>query len=237
MTLPSRRVAAIWVSLVTLLVGTLGLVGAVGVQPAGANTGTVTAPIAADTLHAYGGIVYGSAQIGNRIYISGTFTQVGYTDGTRFAVPYLAAFDATTGRLDPTFRPNPNGEVRTLLASNDGARLYAGGAATTYNGVAVGRLASLDPTTGNPDPAFKPMPSAKVWSLAQAGAALYVGGDFTAVSGIAMTRLASVSATTGVLDRTFNLPVNGQVRTLKVSPDGARLYVAGAYTNVAGVQR
>ena len=123
-----------------LIGGLLGLTACIPPDPA-----TVTAPKASDTLHAYGGIVYGSAQIGNRVYISGTFNQVGYNDGTRVAQSYLAAFDATTGRLDTGFQPKPNGEVRTLLASADGTRLYAGGMATSYNGAAVGRLASLQP--------------------------------------------------------------------------------------------
>jgi hypothetical protein len=66
----------------------------------------VPAPTAATTLQFYGGEVHAIAQIGNTIYVGGSFTSVGYGSGT-IARAYLAALDATSGQLVEGFNPDP----------------------------------------------------------------------------------------------------------------------------------
>ncbi len=75
---------------------------------------------------------------------------------------------------------------------------------------------------------------------------VYAGGRFTAVrppgaaSGSNQTTrryLAAFNATTGALVTSFNVPLDGRVRDLAVSPDGTKLYVAGSFNTVDNVQR
>ena len=80
---------------------------------------------AATTLQFYGGEARAVAQIGNTIYVGGSFTSVGYGSGT-IARAYLAALDATSGLLVDGFNPRPDNAVDSLLKSTDGAHLFAG---------------------------------------------------------------------------------------------------------------
>ena len=190
------------------------------------------------TLHGYGGAVLATAQLGTRIYIGGTFTSVGYVDGTRFAIPYLAAMDATTGRLDPGFAPAVNGAVTALLPSADGSRLYVGGRQTHVAGVDVGRLAAVDPATGTPF-SFRPAPNNEVDALAQHGSTLFLGGSFSKVGTATRMRFAAVNAQSGALDAGYAMGIDGGVRSLAVgpAPSGPRLYVAGGFTRIGTTQR
>jgi hypothetical protein len=87
---PSRRVLPITVA--TLLLLALALPSA----------RAVPSSTAASTLQFYGGEVRASAQIGNTIYVGGSFTSVGYGSGT-IARAYLVALDAATGLLVEAF--------------------------------------------------------------------------------------------------------------------------------------
>lgn len=192
---------------------------------------------AADTLQAYGGLVLAQAQIGNRIYVGGTFTSVGYGSGT-IARPYLVAFDARTGQLDAGFDPAPSGRISALTASRDGSSLYVAGIFGSVGGCAqCGRLAKIDPTTGSADQGFKPKPNSEATRLAQFGNTLYLAGWFDSVGGVARGRVAAVDATTGALDLGFDVPLNDSVRGMALSPDGSRLYLAGLFGTAGGVAR
>jgi hypothetical protein len=210
---------------VTLL---LGLV----LPPAGA----VPSPTPATTLQFYGGEVRAVAQIGNTIYVGGSFTAVGY--GTpSIARAHLVALDATTGLHVPGFDPRADDDVNALLRSPDGTRLYAGGVFNNVRGCTrCDRLAMFDPVTGAANTAFGPQPNAAVLSLAQAGNTLFVGGTFSTVSGRRRVRLATVDATTGRVGA-MALHSNGAVRDLAVHPTGTTLYLAGSFTSVAGAVR
>jgi hypothetical protein len=208
------------------------LLFALTLSPAGA----VPAPTAADTLQFYGGEVRAIAQIGGTIYVGGSFTAVG--NGTP-SIPRanLAAIDAATGQLVTAFDPHPDNAVNTLLASADGAHLYAGGVFNNVRGCSqCDRLAMLDPATGAAVATFGPRPNAAVLSLAQAGNTLFVGGTFATVSGRRRIRLAAVDATTGRVGG-MALHADGAVRDLAVNPAGTTLYLAGAFTAFAGITR
>jgi DNA-binding beta-propeller fold protein YncE len=208
------------------------LLFAVVLPPAGA----VPSPTPATTLQFYGGEVRAVAQIGNTVYVGGSFTAVGY--GTpSIARPHLVALDATTGLHVAGFDPRADDDVNALLRSADGTRLYAGGVFNNVRGCSrCDRLAMLDPVTGAANPAFGPRPNAAVLKLAQAGNTLFVGGTFATVNGRRRVRLAAVNATTGAVGA-MALHADGAVRDLAVNPGGTTLYLAGAFTSVAGAVR
>jgi hypothetical protein len=86
---------------------------------------------------------------GRRIYVGGMFSRIGKQRASR-----LAAIDATTGVLDPTFTPPKlDAVVRALALSPDGSVLYVGGdfsQVTAADGSVTTRphLAALDAATG-----------------------------------------------------------------------------------------
>ncbi len=74
------------------------------------------------------------AEIGSTMYVGGKFTQVEIASNLqRHNQRFLAAFDRSTGAWIPTFRPDINGNVWDLQATDDG-RLIVGGQFTSVNG-------------------------------------------------------------------------------------------------------
>jgi DNA-binding beta-propeller fold protein YncE len=197
----------------------------------------VPSATAASTLQFYGGEVRAIAQIGNTIYVGGSFTSVGYGSGT-IARAYLAALDAASGQLVEGFNPKPDNAVDSLLKSADGTRLYAGGVFNRIGGCTpCDRLAALNPATGAANPTFHPQPNASVLKMALYGRTLYLGGKFTAVAGVARSRLAAVDAITGGLSTRLTLAPNQAVRDLALNPTGSTLYLAGSFTSISGTTR
>lgn len=192
---------------------------------------------AATTLQFYGGEAHAVAQIGNTIYVGGSFTSVGYGSGT-IARAYLAALDATSGLLVDGFNPRPDNAVDSLLKSADGAHLYAGGLFNRIGGCTpCDRLAMLDPATGTANPSFHPQPNASVLKMALFGRTLYFGGKFTSVAGTTRVRLAAVDAITGGLGTKLNLAPNAAVRDLALNSTGSTLYLAGSFTKIGTTTR
>ena len=197
----------------------------------------VPSPTAASTLQFYGGEVRAIAQIGNTIYVGGSFTSVGYGSGT-IARAYLAALDASSGLLVEGFNPKPDNAVDSLLRSADGTRLYVGGVFNRIGGCTpCDRLAALNPATGTANPGFHPQPNASVLKMALSGRTLYLGGKFTVVAGVARSRLAAVDAITGGLGTRLTLAPNAAVRDLALNPTASTLYLAGSFTRISGTTR
>jgi hypothetical protein len=170
--------------------------------------------------------------VGNRIYIGGTFTRVdGVTRNN------LAAINATTGELDPTWNPNANGGVQALASAAGGTRIYVGGNFTTMGRQSRNRLAAVDTTTGAVDPAWTAACNDRVRALVVSGNRVYIGGDFTSVKGQGRTRLALLDGTTGDPYPNWTPSANGIVRALDLSAGGGRLYAGGEFTSISGVSR
>src|SRR3954453_23853934 len=119
-------------------------------------------------------------------------------------------------------------------------------------GLVVPATASADtrPDTGTPatvtaDALPTVQVNGVVWSMVTVGNTVYATGSFTrarpagsaaGVNETARGNLVAFNLTTGVMT-TFNHTLNGQGRTIPVSPDGTRLYVGGDFTTVDGVAR
>ena len=77
---------------------------------------------------------------GSRVYLGGEFSQVNGSPRQR-----LAALDAGTLALDPTFAPSIDGGAASVCAiAVDGGTLYVGGAFTSVNGAGRTNLAAVD---------------------------------------------------------------------------------------------
>src|SRR4051794_35303221 len=85
--------------------------------------------------------------------------------------------------------------------------------------------------------------SGVVWSTTVTGNTVYAGGSFSnarpagAAAGTSLTPRQNALAfdiRTGALLANFAPTINGQVKVVRASPDGTRLYVGGTFTNVNG---
>ena len=102
------------------------------------------------------------------------------------------------------------------------------------------------PVTVSSDALPTPQINGVVWDTAIVGNTVYAGGSFSnarpagSAAGqntVARGNMVAFNVTTGALNTTFAPSFNGQIRSLAVSPDQTRLYVAGAFTTAAGATR
>ncbi|MGH9008268.1 MAG: hypothetical protein ACRDYF_00295, partial [Acidimicrobiia bacterium] len=182
------------------------------------------------------------------VYIGGDFSTV--RDVPRAGIAAVTS----TGSLIADFNPGSGtgtttgtgaaatvtvGSVMTLAVSPDGTRLFAGGFFTKMAGVARSGLAALNAATGALDAAFNPAPSAggvETMALTASGR-LLLGGEFTKIGATTRNRLAAVDAATGALDTAWAPSADGIVHTLRLSPDGTKVYVGGAFANMGASAR
>jgi hypothetical protein len=198
---------------------------------------------------------------GGVVYIGGDFTALS-PPGTKDPAalvdrPYAAAL-GNGGATLADWNPAPDGEVRALLASPDGRRIYAGGMFKRIGGQPANRLAALDATTGAIDPTFAP-PAVdgvvRALGLSPDGSVLYVGGDFatlTAPDGTVEARphIAALDAATGRLSAwlppddtggryygqtgTKDKTRPGGVYAIAPSADGTTVHVGGTFLSFGG---
>jgi len=124
------------------LLGSVVALGALMATPAFAiviPTPEVATLVTADpsdiTPHARSGEVRAFAEIGDMVYVGGTFTEVRQTSTSPWITRnYLFAYNRETGEISDTFLPQLNGAVNALQVSPTG-KLIVGGAFNTVNGV------------------------------------------------------------------------------------------------------
>ncbi|WP_286279166.1 hypothetical protein [Naasia aerilata] len=102
------------------------------------------------------------------------------------------------------------------------------------------------PETVSTDPLPTVQIDGVVWSQVIAGNTVYAGGNFTTarpagspagVNTVPRSNLLAYNLTTGELITGFAPTLNGEVKSLAVSPDGTRVYAAGSFTQVNGLTR
>lgn len=167
------------------------------------------------------------AVIGDRLYMSGTFTSVGGV-----ARPGLAAVDTATAALSG-WAPTLGGSAVTAIYGDGASILMSGTFRGVVNGQPRANLAAIDLATGQAT-AWNPGTDGTVSACAVLGSNVYVGGAFGTVGGLSRPRLAAVDVATGV-PATWNPVANGTVKALAAS--GSRIYVGGAFTSVGGASR
>jgi hypothetical protein len=216
----ARRIAS---AVLAAAVVTAGLL--VPATPAGATP----APLPDETW-VTNGTVYALAQVGNRIYVGGSFTRVGPNTG--FGVPLNPVSGVRTGVF-----PKVNGPVLVAVPDGSGGWFIGGdfsrvGDKSRHNAARIladGSVAGWNPSTDLPVRAI-----ALAWSRNTA----YLGGDFTTVQTADRSGLAAVNIFTGLPDPDWNpAPAGGTVNALALSPDESRLYAGGVFTTVGGAAR
>lgn len=184
------------------------------------------------------GIVWAQVVVGDTVYATGEFTSarpagsaVGSNETARGR---LLAYDIRTGELIASWAPTINAVGRAIAASPDGRTIYVGGDFTTANGSTRGRFAAFDATTGALNTTIKPLANASVRTIVASGNTVWFGGSFENVTvapaaSVRKPRVAAVNATTGALLPFFTAANPAQVESLALTPDGARLVVAGRF--------
>jgi len=192
-----------------------------------ASTGTVP-----ENTAEVDGVVYATAQVGDRTIIGGQFTTAGGLPRSN-----VAAIRAD-GTVDPAWDPSVDGIVYAVAASDDGSKIFLGGGFTNVGGTAHARLAAVDPVSGALLTSWKTKAGNNlVRGLATSSGRLYVAGSFSRIGGQDINRLALLDQATGVVDGSFAPRPNATVRAVGVSPDGSKVYAGGPFSNIAGAAR
>ncbi|MEO7261960.1 MAG: LamG-like jellyroll fold domain-containing protein [Jatrophihabitantaceae bacterium] len=213
--------------------GVLGLV--VTATPAVALQGTVPSNVAPSWQT--NGAVSAITSANGIVYVGGDFTSVrppGAAAGSgEVARNRLAAFNASTGALITSFNPNVNASVKVLSMSADGQTLYAGGDFTTVGATTRNRIAAFTAATGALT-SWNPNANGRVSGIAATASTIYVAGAFSTVGGRTERRTAALSASTGAALATFTTTPDNVVYQIALTPQGDKLYLAGAFLSVNG---
>jgi hypothetical protein len=204
----------------------------------------VSADPADNTPHVLNGRVYAMVQIGDTVYVGGSFTKVQAHDGGQIRYrKRLFAFNVATGEISSTWKPKADDSVYALVT--DGTSIWAGGAFTSLSDVPAPRLAKLD-LTGALDPGFTGGVTAgsRVNDLALSQGTLFVAGQFTRINGDYRPGLARLDPATGAelpgSTPRFEGRHNGgtsHVARIDVSTDDSKLVAIGNFTTVDGQDR
>lgn len=133
---------------------------------------------------------------------------------------------AGAGNVDPTWLPDPDGQVNDLAIGSDG-QVYLAGYLQALGGESRGSLARLHPNTGVADPAWTPMVSANVSALLLDDNGLLYASHSTSGGGIRVWRYPIHGS--GQADPTWSTASGWtSARRMKLDSNGT-LLVSGAY--------
>lgn len=189
-------------------------------------------------LRGYDFDVSGIALVGRRVFVAGTFSRADHRP-----VAGLAAFDLTTGALDPRWRPPVGGGAligivpigkHLVLAGS----FAAGGArGTRYDLVAV------DGSTGALvsawQPRLRPAPSpssfGEVEAVVVAGNTLYAIGSFRV--GANRSGFVAIDRRSGRVRPAFRPPPLRSGQFLALGATSSRVFVSGSFHELGGYRR
>ncbi|HTX19324.1 MAG TPA: choice-of-anchor D domain-containing protein [Bacteroidota bacterium] len=173
------------------------------------------------------GQVNAIAVSGNKAYLGGTFTKIGYACGTG------ALFDTATGQPDRTFPKLDPAQGRVYASIPDGrGGWYVGGNFTYVGGIQHKYLVHIRPDH-TVDP-WNPSPNAFVQCLSLYGNRLYVGGYFTTIAGQSRGYGAVFDTTTGGL-LSWDPKADNEITA--ITQVGSIVYVGGYFFSMGGQVR
>ena len=183
-------------------------------------------------------------QVGTKVIVGGTFTQVRRANTSAFlSRNFLFAFDMNTGVIDPNFVPVLNRSVEAIALAPDGTSVFVGGDFSSVNGQSYKKLVRLQISDGSIVTAFKANTNGLVQDLVFRSGWLYVSGKFSTVKSTARSGLARLDANTGDVDPNLNIPFTDPLRgslgvpKIDVSADGSKLIGIGSFSKVNGLDR
>jgi PKD repeat protein len=183
------------------------------------------------------GVVWAQAIVGNTVYAGGNFSNArpaGSAAGKNIVTRNnLLSYTLSTGVLNTSFAPSLNGQVKTVVASPDGSRVYVGGQFTTVSGVTRNRIAAFSTATGALISTFAPSINYTVNSIVATNSTVYVGGAFSGVGATSRTRLAAFSAANGAL-LAWHPIADATVLAMVLTPNGSKVIVGGAFAKING---
>lgn len=197
------------------------------------------------------GRVLDMEQVGNRIVVAGTFTQVqnvSANGGAAFNRSSVFAFDPTTGAVDTAFAPVVNGTVNAVAAGPNGT-VFLAGVFSQVNGTNVRNLALLGMSNGVRVAGFAvPVINGAINDVEVRSGRVWIGGTFTTVGGAPHGGLAALDQVTGAVDPAMSLDTAGRhnsgtavapvgVTNLDIAPDGAHMVVIGNFKTMEGQLR
>jgi hypothetical protein len=247
-----RLLSTATVSVCALVGGAIvSTTGRAHAQDGHAQSSVVSAVPAAYTPNINDGHVNAINQVGRRIIVGGTFTNVSNHGSTAVVRHrYLFAFDAASGVVDRTFVPALDGAVYSIEPGPSTDTVYVAGAFATVNGTKNRGIVLLSTVTGAVVSPFKaPISNGISNAIRLTSGHLLVGGTFTTVNGVTHDGIVSLNPTTGALDPFMNVQLTGHhnyngtgangsvgAAAMDVSPDGRQLIVIGDFKNANGVQ-
>ncbi len=218
-----------------LFFGVLGFfaIAANAVEPGASETPR------SDVMQVVDGEVLDSVVVGNRVIVVGNFTRVRNAGGSSITQPYIAAYDANTGRFDSGFRPAVDNFINAI--DTDGSSLYIIGQFGQVDGEAHRRIAKIN-SNGSVNSQFTAALGTTPSTVAVANGKVYIGGGFTTVNNVSRQAFAAVDTTRGRLDSVtdFDFSESTQnfggltVRWIDVSPDGNFLFMAHSARRIDG---
>ena len=125
-------------------------------------------------------VVNAIAYYDDQMYLGGFFNQVGAE-----LIDYAARVNTTTGTIDPSWDPVPDGFIYDLAISDEG-NIFLGGAFDNIGGDDhkwIGLVNSTDGAVSAWDPVLRVAVLDTVYALGIAESTLQVGGDFGRVNG------------------------------------------------------
>ena len=187
---------------------------------------TVAARPKANTLNAANGEVRALTQVGNRIYLGGTFTKVGPAQ-----LGAAGVLQTGTHSFAAHF-PDVSGVVFATAPDGHGG-WFVGGQFSSVGGQTRRNLAHI--TAQGRVSAWNPRPDAPVRALALVGRGLVVAGDFTHLGSRPAAHLVRLGLTRAHVQWAGAL--NGDALSLALSADRSTVYVGGSFTGAGSAAR
>ena len=169
------------------------------------------------TPHIVDGMVRGITQVGTRVVVGGTFTEVG--PGMRGA---SGVVDLAAGKFRGGF-PDVEGVVYAAVPDGSGG-WFVGGSFSRVGGASRANAAHVD--AAGAVSAWDPAPNGAVYDLLVVGGDVVFAGAFSTVAGQPAARIARVSGSSGAL--VWAGALDGLAYALAADP--ARVYVGGSFT-------
>jgi PKD repeat protein len=231
-----------------------------GLQPAASaveapHDQVVAAVPTAGTPSVNNGTVLAITKVGNTMVLGGSFTTASPSGaaGTVYNLPYVMAFDATTGVINTNFLPGVNKAVNAVLPGPTANTVYIGGNFTTVGGQTIKGLTLVNLSDGSRVAGFTtPVMNGLTNTIQRVGNRLFVGGTFTVAAGKQRGGMVTLNATTGAVDNFMvsKVTVNHNwtsagggakaavgVTKLEITPDGTKLVAIGNFKFADGLER